>query len=879
MRYFHPFFASLLLWQVSIRADEAPASVVREFHLDFAAPDDSHQLLAHREVSRPKIGLALSGGGVRGVAQAGVLKVLEQENIPIDLIVGTSIGGVIGALYASGNSADEIIDLARTIDWRAVLSDAPQRSSLFLGEKQKRGRALLQFRMDHCKPIVPEAYSPGQKLHTLFTELVLNSYCHASNFDQLVIPLKIIATDIKSGAKIILDSGDLAQAMRATVGIPLLFSPIHYDSCALIDGGVVNNIPVTETKAAEADIVIAVDTTSPLRSAEHLNTPWEVADQITTIMQQENNRAQLAAADVTITFDDLEIVSTDYEAIDSLYHEGIRRTRQQMALIVKAIQSRQNQHRTEESFHIDRIVVHGADAQSLSPYVNFNAKEFSTAEIDSLLRSIYASGDVENISAKIVQTDILVLDIHVTFNSIVKSVHFYGNSQFPEDSLAQHFSAILDKPLNPHKTTRALQDIIKMYRRRGLSLAKIDKINYNEHDHAAHINIFEGLVKEIRLSGLAKTQKFVIAREFDIKEGELFRLDRVQDGMRNILATDLFSAVNLRIESESIYHNLNLHFIEKPSHVVRLGARYDSERTAKVFAEFADENMLGTGNNLTFHLQYGGRDFKAALDYRADRIFKTYLMSRFDLHRFETAHFAYTNLNSSGEYIRHATGFNIDLGQQIGRFGTLSGHLRFDEIKLNAVTGTGYDTGSLSINTFGMKTVIDTRDDAPFPKNGKHHIFFYEISSGLVLGADASFFKVMNQLATWTTYNHRHTICPKLVWGTSDATTPYSEQFRLGGQETFYGLREGQLWGKHMILTSLDYRVLLPKFWSFDTYISTRVDLGAMWAKMEEIKTDDFIVGYGAALGIRTPIGPFSFAYGETTRGQRQLYFSAGFDF
>ncbi|MBN1558860.1 patatin-like phospholipase family protein [candidate division KSB1 bacterium] len=864
---------------MSVHAEMVDGDIIKEFHLDFPQDDAPMQMIAHKNLSHPKIGLALSGGGIRGVAQVGVLKVLQEKNIPIDLIVGTSIGGVIGALYASGYSADEIIELARMTDWGSVLSDAPQRSSLFLGEKQKRGRALLQFRMDHFKPIVPEAYSPGQKLHTTFTELILNACCHSSDFSRLEIPLKIVATDIKSGAKVILDHGDLAQAMRATVGIPLLFSPVEYDAFTLIDGGVTDNLPVMETRAAGVDIVIAVDTTSPLRSAGRLNAPWEIADQITTIMQQENNTNQLAAADFAITFNDLDIVSTDVASLDFLYNEGIRRTELQLAQIVDAIGRRQNQQVVDEAFRIDRIVVHGAEEQYVSSFVNFDRKDFSTAAIHDLLRSIYAAGDIENISAKIIKTNVLTLELDITFNPLLKSMFFYGNSQFPTDSLAQHFSALLEKPLNPRRMNSAMKEVIKMYRRRGLSLARIDRISYNHHDQSAHVFVFEGLVREIRVSGLRKTQEFVIAREFEMKEGELFRLKRAQDGMSNILATDLFSAVNLSIERQSIHHNLHLHFVEKPSHVVRLGTRYDAERTAKIFMEYADENILGTGNDLTFHLQYGGRDFKAYIAHRADRLFKSYLTSRFDVHRFETAHYAYTDLNLSGEYIRHATGLNIDLGQQMSRFGTLSGHLRFEEINLNAVSGYGFDTGSLNINTFGMKTVIDTRDNVPFPTTGKHHIFFYEISSGLVLGADASFFKVMNQLATWTTYGGRHTICPKLIWGTSDATTPYSEQFRLGGQDSFHGLREGQLWGKHMILTSLEYRLLLPRFWSFNTYVSARFDLGAMWKKMEEIKVTDFIGGYGATLGIKTPAGPFSFAYGETTRGQRQFYFSAGFDF
>ena len=872
---------SFLLPSLLPAVENQAAKVLKNFFLEFNSSENPPTfIIPYKRLRRPKVGLTLSGGGIRGVAQIGVLKVLQEENIPIDLIVGTSIGGVIGALYASGYSPDDIIELARTTDWGDVLSDTPQRSLLFLGEKQKRGRAVIQFRMDHFKPIVPEAYTPGQKLHTKFTELILNAFHHVSHFSDLEPRLKIITTDLISGEKVVLEKGDLAQAMRATVGIPLLFSPVQYGNRSLVDGGVVDNIPVLETSKTDVDMVIAVDTTSPLRPSANMNAPWEIADQITTIMQQENDKAQLDIADIAVSFDDLEIVSTDVAAIEQLYNEGIRRTRSQIANIQKTIRLLHHEPKNDDIFHIHRITAAGASLDYLSSFINPDQKEFFSYEIEETLRRIYATGDVENVTAQILELKHnRELHFDIRFNPVLKSVVFYGNSQFPTDSLAQPFAQILQKPINPHKTRRAIKQVIKMYRDNGLSLAKIDKINYSQHDQSAHVYIFEGLVKDIHLSGLQKTKEFVISREFNLKKGELFRLERMRDGLNNIFATDLFSAVNLNIKSESIYHDVHMHFTEKPSHVVRLGARYDTERTARIFAEYADENFFGTGNDLTFHLQYGGRDFKTFIDYRADRIFKTYLTSQFNLHRFETNHFAYTDLELTGQYVRHATGLNIDMGQQIGRFGTLSGHLRFEGISLEAMSGYGYDAGSLSINTFGMKTAIDTRDQVPFPTSGKHHIFFYEISSGLVLGADASFFKVLNQLATYTTYGHRHTICPKLIWGTSHDSTPYSEQFRLGGHESFYGLREGQLWGKHMILTSLEYRLLLPQFWAFKTYFSVRYDLGAMWAKMEEIKTNDFIGGYGTSLGIKTPVGPFTIAYGRTTRGQSQVYFSAGFEF
>ena len=864
---------------LSPRLTGAEFETVRHISLSYDTTiNPPFSIIPYKSLKRPRVGLTLSGGGIRGVAQIGVLSVLEKEQIPIDYIVGTSIGGVVGALYASGYAPEEIMDIARSTEWGSVLSDSPQRSSMFLGEKQKRGRSIVQIRLQQFKPVIPEAFTPGQRISNLFTEWILNSYYRATDFNELYVPLNIITTDMLSGKKVTLKNGDLAQAMRSTIAIPLLFTPVELDSFMLVDGGVVDNIPVDETRTV-ADLVIAIDTTSPLRRPSQLDAPWEIADQITTIMQQERDAQQLENADVVIGFDDMQVISTDYDAIEILFEQGKRRAYAQLDSI-KALLSSCYTVANDSIYPIQRIEVSGADPSYVHRFIDPLKTTYSCEDIRSILRRIYSFGDVQEVSATILKDhQNYILRFYLTMNPVLKDIVFYGNSQFPSDSLKQFFADRLNRPINHHKTRDVLKHIIQHHRQHGYSLTSIDRINFNERDLTAHIYLSEGIINTINIKGLDKTRRFVIDRELDLHRGEIFRFERAKSGLENIFATGLFSSVHLNVQSNSSLHDLDFHVSEKPSQVVRLGARYDTERTAKVFAEFSDENILGTANDLTLHVQYGGRDFKAYADYRADRLFKSYLTSQINLHHRKSDHDAYVNLEPTGEYQRRASGLNINLGRQISRFGTLSGHLRFEEIQLQGLSGHGYDTGTSNINTFGMQTVIDTRDQVAFPMEGKYHIFFYELSSGLVLGADKSFFKFRNQLATFTTFGKRHTVCPKLIWGTSDATTPYSEQFRLGGQESFYGLREGQLWGRHIILASLEYRYLVPKLWAFDTFFSMRYDLGSAWNDVEAIKTNDFVGGVGAALGLKTPIGPFSFAYGATNRGHQKFYFSAGFEF
>ena len=158
-------------------------------------------------MKRPKIGLALSGGGARGFAQIGVLQVLEENNIPIDAIVGTSIGSIVGGLYSAGYSPDQIENITENIDWTSIMVDTPPRTNLFVAQKQERGRAILQIRFKGTKIELPRAITPGQKLSSILTNLTLRADFQTSlNFDQLKIPFRALACDLITGRKVLLKS-------------------------------------------------------------------------------------------------------------------------------------------------------------------------------------------------------------------------------------------------------------------------------------------------------------------------------------------------------------------------------------------------------------------------------------------------------------------------------------------------------------------------------------------------------------------------------------------------------------------------------------------------------------------------------------------------
>jgi NTE family protein len=204
-------------------------------------------IVEYREVKRPKIGLVLSGGGARGIATIGVIEAFEEAGVPIDFIAGTSMGSIIGGLYAAGYSVEQLKALVDTTDWEALLSfgDDSRRKDLFYDQKLADDKSIVVLRFDGFEPVLPQAFSTGQRLTHYLNILVLQSVYHpTSSFDELRIPFRAVATDLISGKRVVLGRGDLTEALRASVTVPLLFSPVKKDTSLLLDGGLTSNIPV-----------------------------------------------------------------------------------------------------------------------------------------------------------------------------------------------------------------------------------------------------------------------------------------------------------------------------------------------------------------------------------------------------------------------------------------------------------------------------------------------------------------------------------------------------------------------------------------------------------------------------------------------------------
>jgi NTE family protein len=251
--------------------------------------------------SSPRVGLALSGGGARGAAHIGVLKVLERERIPIHFIAGTSFGALVGGFYALGYPAAEIEEIFSSQDWDNLFSDTPERQlSPILQRKNLRYLGELGLRNFNIE--LPSAISSGQRLIEVLNYYTTQGMLAAGyDFNRLKIPFRAVATDLLTGQPYIFDRGRMSEALRASIALPAIFTPVEKGDKLLVDGGLVNDLPTNVVRDMGADIVIAVDATTPLLKKESIRTFIDVIDQALSLHMKQTVEANLKLADLVLT--------------------------------------------------------------------------------------------------------------------------------------------------------------------------------------------------------------------------------------------------------------------------------------------------------------------------------------------------------------------------------------------------------------------------------------------------------------------------------------------------------------------------------------------------------------------------------------------------
>ncbi|MCH2195855.1 patatin-like phospholipase family protein [Kordia sp.] len=285
--------------------------------------------------NKPKIAVVLSGGGAKGIAHIPLLQALDSLNIVPDLIVGTSMGSLVGGFYTMGYSGDSIKKITQNAKWDQLLGGKTSLSDVTVEEKSEFGKYLLDFDIKDKKIKSKVAILNDQYLREFFMTYT-NPVYNVSNFDELPIPYRAVATDIVNGKEVVLKSGSLALAMRASMSIPSIFQPVPYGDVLLVDGGILNNFPVDIAKKWGADIIIGSDVSGGMQSKEELEGITPILFQAAMLVSNMKNPESRAMCDILVDhYPHLTYSTGDFQDHEAIYKEGLIATKLQLNELVK----------------------------------------------------------------------------------------------------------------------------------------------------------------------------------------------------------------------------------------------------------------------------------------------------------------------------------------------------------------------------------------------------------------------------------------------------------------------------------------------------------------------------------------------------------------
>ena len=787
--------------------------------------------LLAQTISRPKIGLALSGGGAMGFGHIGTLKLLDSLSIPVDYIAGTSMGGIIAAFYAVGYSGTEIEEIARKVDWPDLFNDAPSRQALPYFQKQDADKYQFELGIRNFRPVDKGGVIAGQKITLYMTRLVL-PFLTVNDFDSLIIPFRCVAVDLTTGSEVVLDHGSLPIAMRATMAIPTIFTPVVWGDSLLVDGGLLNNLPVNTVRKMGADVVIASTVRSPFKTKEELRTTLDILSQTSNILRDNKLEAEAKNADILINCQLEKLGAADFST----------------AKVAKIIDA-------------GEVAAHAKLDELLELKKKYNLSRYGPENInDSNSPSSYRV-------ARLTLKDCQTIPIDVVRSTIgIKEGELYS----PE-TLAAGVERLqsFDNYVRVRPTVEILSDSTV-----GIKINLVEKVK-------ARINKIEVRGNEYL------TDDFII-RSFGISPGEDFSMERIESQINYLYGLDCFKNISYATEpagEDKI--NLILNVIEQTPQKLRVGVRYDDFHYLVAALNFQTTSNIVHGLRLDVEWQFIGLNQIKLKTLYPSRRFQLPFYPFVNAHYREIPTYVYSvNGNKIASYIDRSALLGGGFGLLYKNYWNIEAELDYESINIKPDIAPDeplrfYDWND-EIYKVQLSSNIDLLDNAFMPRKGALVHCGYE--------------KTISQIGRHNNYRRfelsadvyqaikRSTFHFAGFYGSAKMDGSTNRFIYRGGPESFVGVEYDQLVGSEMTILRFDYAYNI--LYNFQARAIVNTALGFRNVYHETIKEPQNLLGYGISLKYVSPVGPLDLVVGWGDKSVFQpgeirtvVYFKAGFLF
>lgn len=873
--------------------------------------------LRRSEIPEPRIAVAFSGGGARGIAQIGIMKSFEKAGIRPIGVAGTSIGAILGGLWSAGYKAQELDSIVRSVRWDETFSYANERirNDLFIDQKYEQDRNILSLRFNNFSFVIPQSISGGVRFTSLLQKLFWSAPYHSySSFDELKIPFRAVATDIVNAKPVSLSKGNLITAIRASATLPLRYTPVQIDSMILVDGGLLANIPIFATKEFKPDVIIAVNTTSPLLASSQLDKPWNVADQVVSVMMQQFNSKAKDSATFILEPNLGDHENTNFTMLDSLIVAGERYGNSKSGGIISYL----NQWRDSMLMVVIKQKIEHSIGRKLSdslnskielrlhsPYTNKVDELLTSRDINfaKSIREYIQKYSADEYAVSIVQSGVInTIDVYVAPQNFIRKIILeevhdsrvnnltesrklellseeYQAERIETDSIRAIIEGKMQRIYSGNVIApdilQQLRDSIEVaYKHYGKAFTDVASIAVSNDSTTLSVYLISGKLNTIEITGNESASKLYISRELDIKLNKMIDVDELNNAWEQVVNTDVFSEVGMHVQrsaSDSSSLALSVKVKERGTQTLRIGGRLDNERNTQLTADFTQENLMSSGVRLGLRIGGGLRNSIGAITFDIPRILNTYWTAQAQGYWSSRNIYSYNTIDGlprnqferirSGDLLEQRYGVKAQFGRQIRTDGKISVDIRYEHqraFQLGDYTNQREYTPLLALS---FNTKFDTEDRADFPTYGRVLSLRAERTVYHRIGF-ANFTKLEVKGRTSFTFG-AHTVSPSVHLGVANESLPYPEFFNFGGQDVFMGMREEEERGRQLALGQLEYRVKSPVSILFDTYFSLRYDIGRVWTLAESIKFENLRHGVSATVSLDTPLGPARFSVGQ----------------